>query len=111
MFGALKDMAVSGAVTSNLAPFFEPYCTGFKVTVDTQKKVMVFEGQPRGEGGQLRGELIGYSLHLEEGRVFVGYQRLRVNRDWLRALVEALLPQRRILLPEDTPYDLLKQHL
>ncbi|WP_173084120.1 hypothetical protein [Fundidesulfovibrio magnetotacticus] len=102
---------MSSAVTSNLAPLVEVYCTGFKATVDTKNKVMVFEGLPKGESAPVRAELHGYRLHQEGGRVFIGYASLRANRDWLRALVEALLPQKRVLLPEDTPYDLLKQHL
>ena len=111
MFGALKDMAVSSAITSRLTPLFEAYCQTFKVTVDTGAKSMTVEALPKGESAPVRVDVLGYRLLWEDGRAVLAFERVRVSREWLEALASTFLPGNRVRLPEDTPYELLKQHL
>ncbi|WP_243364421.1 hypothetical protein [Fundidesulfovibrio terrae] len=111
MFGALKDMAVSSAITSKLAPLVDSYCHSFKLTVNSSAKVMTVEALPRGEAAPVQVEIVGYRLFQEEGRAVLAFESLKVSREWLGALASTFLPDNRIKLPEDTPYDLLKQHI
>jgi len=111
MFGAMKDMAVSSAITSKLTPLFEAYCHSFKLKVNSSAKTMTVEALPKGENEPVLLEIVGYSLLLEEGRAVLAFERLRVSREWLGALASTFLPENRVKLPEDTPYDLLKQYI
>ena len=111
MFGAMKDMAVSSAITSKLAPLFEDYCHSFKLSLNTSSKTMTLEALPKGEAAPVQLEIIGYSLLLEEGRAVLAFERLRASRVWLGALILGLLPGNRLVLPEDTPYELLRQYV
>lgn len=111
MFGAMKDMAVSSAITSKLAPLFEDYCHSFKVTLNSSAKTMTVEALPKGETVPVQLEVVGYSLLLEEGRAVLAFERLRASKVWVGALIVNLLRDNRLVLPEDTPYDLLKQYV
>ena len=111
MFGAIKDMAVSSAITKKLLPLFEGYCHSFKLTVNSSSKTMLVEALPKGEDSPVQVEIVGYRLLQENGRAVLAYDRLEVSREWLKALASSFLPDNRITLPEDTPYELLKQYI
>lgn len=111
MFGAIKDMAVSSAITNKLAPLFEEYCHSFKLTLDSSNKIMSVEALPKGESAAVQVEIVGYRLLQENGRAVLAFERLQFSREWLGALASSFLPDNRITLPEDTPYELLKQYI
>jgi len=111
MFGAIKDKAVSAAITDKLAPLFRDYCHSFKLTLDSKAKTMTVEALPKGEACPVQVRIVGYALGLEEGRAVLSYRELRVSREWLGALAATFLPENKVRLPEDTPYDLLRQHI
>ena len=111
MFGAIKDMAVSSAITGKLTPMFEQDCHSFKLTLNSANKTMSVEAFPKGESAVVQVEIVGYRLLQENGRAVLAYERLEVSREWLKALAASFLPDNRITLPEDTPYELLKQYI
>jgi hypothetical protein len=111
MFGAIKDMAVSTAITNKLLPLFEGYCHSFKLTLNSSSKTMSVEALPKGESTVVQVEIVGYRLLQENGRAVLAFERLEVSREWLGALASSFLPDNRITLPEDTPYELLKQYI
>jgi len=111
MFAAMKDAAVSTAITSKLSPLFEAYCHSFKLKLNSSAKTMTVEALPKGESAPVQLEIAGYSLHLVEGRAVLAFESLTVSREWLGALAATFLPENRVVLPEDTPYELLKQYI
>ncbi len=80
----------------------------FKLNVDSQAKILTVEALPKGELEMVRVEVLGYRLEREEGRAMLFFEELRVSRPWMQSLVESFLSEKKVALPEGTPFDLIK---
>jgi len=78
------------------------------IHLDSKAKLLTVEALPKGESEPVRVELHGYDLLQEDGETVLRFQSLRVSREWLQVLADNLLREKRIPLPPDTPFGLLK---
>lgn len=108
MFRALKEGLVAAAVKARLDPLLKDYCDMLRIDMDSQAKRLVLETLPKGEAEMLRIELHGYSLERVDGKPVLRFEELRVSREWLQQVAALLLPDKRIVLPDGVPLDLLK---
>lgn len=108
MAGSLKDKLVSLAAGKALAHKLREWCTMFKLDVDSKGKVLMIEALPKGELEPIRVEMRGYRLIQEGARTVVEFDSLTTSREWLTRLAETLLPDKRVVLPEGAPVELLK---
>ena len=107
MLRALKDRAVAAAVTAKLSRGLGEYCDMFRFTVDSQAKILVVEAMPKGETEMIRLEVLGYRFERQGERAALVFDELRVSRAWMQSAARALLKDKRIVLPEAVPFDLI----
>ena len=111
MLRALKDRAVAAAVTAKLSRKLGEYCDMFRFTVDSQAKILVVEAMPTGEAEMIRLEVLGYRFERQAERVVLVFDELRISRAWMQSVARAFLKDKRIVLPEAIPFDLIKNLL
>lgn len=108
MLGSFKDRAVSAAATAKLSRELDGYCDMFKLNVDSQAKVLTVEAMPKGESEMVRLEVLGYRLEREDDRAVLIFEEVRVSRPWMQSLAETFLSEKKLALPDGTPFDLIK---
>ena len=106
--GSLKDKLVSLAAGKALAHKLREWCDMLKLEMDSQAKTLTVEALPKGELEPIRVELRGYSLVQEGTRTVLEFESLTTSREWLTRLAETMLPEKRLVLPEGAPVELLK---
>ncbi|GAB6035954.1 hypothetical protein JCM15519_05130 [Fundidesulfovibrio butyratiphilus] len=108
MLRGVRDKAVSRAASVALRLKFRRWCDMLKIDIDSAAKVLVLEGQPKGETQPLRIELTGYKLETVGQKAVLTWERLTVSREWLTELAKVALPGNRLELPAGTPVELLR---
>jgi hypothetical protein len=104
-----KDRLVEGAALSYLnGTLLAPYGRATDLRIDSAAKSLAIEVELKGEATPVQIEITDYELVKEEGRYFVTIKGARTSREWLTALAEDHLLNRRFEVPAQAGSMLMK---
>ena len=100
IFSNAKDRVVEQAALSYLnGTLLAPYGRATTLRLDSGAKTIKLEVELKGETAPLQIEITDYEISQDGDRYFAIVKAIRTSREWLTALVENQLRDRRFELP------------
>jgi hypothetical protein len=83
----------------------------FNLTVDSRAKIIRAEVLLAGEREPVLVEVHGYGFFRENAVTYLTFERLAVSREWMGRILDGVLKERRIRLPEGVATKLLESFM
>lgn len=109
--GALRDVVLSQALTAFGRNSLKDISRMFNLSVDSRAKVLKAEVLLAGEREPVLVEVHGYGFFRENEATYLTFERLTVSREWMGRILDGVLKERRIRLPEGLGTKLLESFM
>jgi hypothetical protein len=104
-------MVLSQAMTAFGRQYLKDISHMFNLSVDSRAKIIRAEVLLAGEREPVLVEVHGYGFFRENGTTFLTFERLAVSREWMGRILDGVLKDRRIRLPEGVGARLLESFM
>ncbi|QLA16013.1 hypothetical protein [Desulfolutivibrio sulfoxidireducens] len=107
----LRDVVLSQAMTAFGRNYLKDISQMFNLSVDSRAKVIRAEVLLAGEREPVLVEVHGYGFFREDTVTYLTFERLAVSREWMGRVLDGVLKERRIRLPDGLGARLLESFM
>lgn len=107
----LRDVVLSQAMSAFGRNYLKDVSSMFNLTVDSRAKVIRAEVLLAGERDPVLVEVHGYGFLRENTVTYLTFERLAVSREWMGRVLDGVLRERRIRLPDGVATRLMESFM